>query len=131
MREQILKEYFDGTISADKLSDDLIATVEVKGSIAKHNIINFKSDTDFVVTSKHLIQLCKDVLNDKIKLADMETIAFSLRSSDFFTWDSDTIDGGRVDEVIFNWESPEINTPTTKNYVMVCATYLETGKNKV
>ena len=131
MKEQVLKEYFDGTISADKLSDDLIGTVEVKGAIANYNIINYKSDADFVVTSKHLIKLCKDVLDKRIKLADLRAIAFSLRCSDFFTWDSDTTDGGRVDEIIFNWESPEINTPTTKEYIMVCATYLETGKNKV
>ncbi len=130
MTEKNLKEYFEGTASANTLVDDLIGTVETKRGTSHYKIIDYKNDKEFIVTSKHLIKLCNDVLNEKINITDLTTIAFALESSDYFSWNTDTKDGSRVGEVIFNWSSPEIGTPLSKMYVMHCAYYLETGTNK-
>ncbi|HRD39510.1 MAG TPA: hypothetical protein PLC65_12825 [Bacteroidia bacterium] len=130
MTEKILKDYFEGTVTAEALSIDLVGTTETKGTIRTHNIEDFKSDSEFVVTTQHIIKLCDDVINQKIKLDDLRAIAFALEFSDYFTWDKDTKDGNLVGDVIFNWSSPEINTPTTMDYVKYCAYYLTTGEHR-
>ena len=130
MTEKIVKEYFEGIVSADALINDLIGTVETQKDTSHYKIVDYKSDEEFIVTSKHLIKLCNDVLNENININDLTTLAFALEASDYFIWDTNTKDGERVGEVIFNWSSPEISTPLTKKYVMHCAYFLETGTNK-
>lgn len=130
MTEKTLKEYFEGKISTDKLNDDLKDTVSGNGVVSYYDIEEYRSDAKFTVTTKQIIQLCHDVLNENIRLEDLKTIAFCLEASDYFVYDSETPDGNKVQDFILNWTSPEINTPTTIGYVQYCAYYLETGEHR-
>ena len=128
MNEEILKKYFEGTATVKDLDKDLIGTVKIERNVSRHMITNFSHDSDFNVKSIHLIKLCDDVLNENLKLSDLGIIAFALVASDYFSWDSETIDGERVSEVIFQWDSPEINYPLTKENVKLWLHYLKTGE---
>ena len=130
MTEKILKEYFDGITSAEVLSIYLNDTVHSQGNVSTYNILNFKSDTEFVVTTKHLIKLCADLINKKIKLEYLKAICFCLESSDFFIWDTGTKDGNLVEGAISNLSSVKINAKTTMAYIEYCAYYLETGEHR-
>lgn len=130
MTEKILKEYFDGVVSAEVLNEDLIGTVETHKNGSNYKIIDYKSDADFIVTGNHLIKLCNDALNNKINIANLRIMAFALEASDYFIWDTNTKDGARVGEVIDNWSSPKPGAPLSREYVQHSAYYLETGTNK-
>ena len=129
MTEQILKDYLENKASADILNKDLVGTVSKARDISYYKIANIESKEKFVVTTRHLIKICCDVISNKIKLEDLEAIAFALEASDYFTWDTNTNDGSKVDDAIANWSTPENNKTTTIEYVKYCAYYLETGEH--
>ncbi|MBX7155882.1 MAG: hypothetical protein U0Y96_00330 [Candidatus Kapaibacterium sp.] len=130
MTDKIIKDYFDGTVAADKLVEIIPGAIKDVGGSLTWVLDKNESSQTYLLTSKHIIKLCLDALNQKIKLSDLRAIALLIRGSDLFHWDSDTGDGKKVDDVICNWESPEINTPTTMDYVQYCAYYLETGEHR-
>ncbi|MBI2722994.1 MAG: hypothetical protein HYX39_12540 [Bacteroidetes bacterium] len=132
MTEKVLKEYFEGIASAATLSADLVGSVDIGRDTYRYHIQDFKSDVRFVLTSRHLIKLCNDVLNDNIKLSDLKTIASCLEFSQYFLIDADTTEGKRIQDIIFNWSSPEITKAkvTTIDYIKYCVYFLETGEHQ-
>lgn len=130
MTEQILKDYLNGITSAEILSKDLVGTVSGTRDIFFYKIIDINSNDQFVVTSKHLIKICVDIISHKIRIEDLRVIAFALEASDYFTWDTNTTDGTKVEDAIANWSSPVNSKPTTMEYINYCAFYLETGEHR-
>ena len=130
MTEQILKDYFNGKTSAEKIGKDLPGTVSGTRESAHHDITDVGSDSGFVVTTKHLLKLCNDVLSHKITLEGLSVIAFTLEASDHFTWDTNTIDGKIVGSAIPNWTPSIKNEPVTMEYVRYCVYFLETGEHR-
>ena len=130
MTEQILKDYLDSKVSADILSNDLIGTVNNGRDISYYKITEIKSDDKFVVTTNHVIKICLDIISNKIKLEDLRAVAFALEASDYFTWDTNTKDGSKVDDAVSNWSTPENSKPTTMDYIKCCAYYLNTGEHR-
>ena len=130
MTEQILKDYLENKASADILSKDLVDTVSNARDVSYYKIADIDSSDKFIVTTKHLIKICLDVINNKIKLDDLRVIAFAREASDYFTWDNNTKDGTKVDDTISNWSTPENSKSTTMDYIKYCAHYLETGEHR-
>ena len=130
MTEQILKDYLNGTTFVETLSKDLVETVSHSRDVSYYKIADIESADKFIVTTKHLLKICFDVIDHKLKLEDLEVIAFALESSDYFTWDTKTKDGNKVEDAISNWSTREINKPVTLEYVKYCAFYLETGEHR-
>jgi hypothetical protein len=54
-----------------------------------------------------------------------------LIGSDYFTWDTETVDGERIGQVLFEWNNSTINYPLTIDNVRQWKIYLTTGKRKM
>jgi hypothetical protein len=71
-----------------------------------------------------LLRLCSDALISKLAFEDLNTIAFALFTSEFFTHDEDD---EVVDRVLFDWDNPEIGLPLTFSNMLNWKILLETG----
>ena len=115
MTEQILRDYFEGIISAKILSADLkgsqIKTSETTTSVSIHEM----HENDFyIITRQHLLKLINDALIGNLASDDLNTVAFSLISSDHFTWDNETKDGKDVAKTLFEWDKFPLNIENLK-----------------
>lgn len=119
MRESLLKQYFEGEVSAQSLKvflDTIIRKNELK---REHNLICDLKD-DYTVKLEHLIALCNDYLNKTLDAEDISGIAFFLQGSDHFDWDNRTEDGAVIADVLDDWCTPEIDYPINpRNIKMV------------
>lgn len=130
IKEETIKNYFEGTSSIASLMGELNESIQMSGNEMTINIENDKSKSEFRVKKEHLIKLCHECLNEQIQLSDLTKFAFILRSSDFFIWDNSQNDGSIINDLITNWESPKINGELTKEYIQYCAYFLETGEHR-
>ena len=132
MTEQALLEYFQNRLSADELAKDL------KGSQRKTSydttsvyVTPVDNDQEFIVTKEHLIKLSTDTLNGKLTPEDLNTIAFAIISSDFFTLDNEGEDAEIMETVIYDWDNPEIGFDLSIKNIELWKEYLQTGEYKL
>lgn len=130
MTEKILKDYFSGIVSADVLNENLVDSVSRQRDVSYYKITDMDSGDKFEVTPDHLLKVCLDVINNKIKIEYLDVISFALEASDYFTWNIETKEGKRVEDALSNWSTSENGTPVTMEYIKYCAYYLETGKHR-
>ena len=71
-----------------------------------------------------LITKCDKYLNGEIKEKDFEDYAWNLITEEHFDWDDDVIS-----DIIYQWDSPEINFPITKTNIRLWKNQLETDEN--
>jgi len=128
MREEILKQYFDGLITS-KILNDGVEGSETKTSydVIRTNVDYLDGVDEFEVTKKELLKLCNDAITGTIKLEYLTTIGCVLEFSEYFYWDNETTDGKMVVNVITDWANPEINFPITAENMRLWKTYLESG----
>ncbi len=132
MKEAILKEYFDKTVSAEAVNQDVTGSqVKTGFDTSRLNVEVIQSEEEFEITSKHLCQLVEDTISNKISTKNLATIAFALEGSDYFHWDNETIDGEKVARVLFEWDNEEINFPISQQNLKLWKTYLQTGEHKL
>ncbi len=126
MKEETLRDYFDGLISTDILYMDVEGS-EVKTShdVISVHIDQIKEEGEYIITRDHLLKLCNDTLTGNLKTTHLTTISFALAFSEYFIWDADNDEV--VSEVIFDWDNPEINFPITIENLKLWKIYLETG----
>lgn len=108
MDEQVLRDFFVGTISGK----DLAASVRGSVSHPSENVSLVHIDDmrgEFTVTREMAVKLCDSVLIGGLPACDLETIGFALMASDHFGWDEDDL----LANVIGDWSCPEINYPLT------------------
>ena len=110
MREQILRQFFQGKSSAAELAHDVSGST--RQSTPTISVTSVEDMTeDFQVTADMAVMLCDAVLAGDLPSESLRTIGFALEASDRFHWDGD------VDEVltsvIADWSCPEINYPLT------------------
>jgi hypothetical protein len=129
MTEQALLDYFQNRLSADELSKDL------KGSQRKAShdttsvyVTPVDNDQEFMVTKEHLIRLSADTLNRKLTPEDLDTIAFAIVSSDFFTLDNEGEDAEIVETVVYDWDNPVIGFDLSLKNIELWKEYLQTGE---
>lgn len=130
MTEQTLKEYLEGIVSADVLNADLVNTVSRGRDVSYYKISDVKNRNKFIITPMHLVKLCRDIIQQRISLENLDPIVFALEMSDYFSWDLETSEGARVNAAISNWANRESNNPVTIQYLQYCAFYLETGEHR-
>lgn len=110
MREQILRQFFEGRSSAVELAHDVSgSTRESTPTISISSVEDM--DQDFRVTADVGVMLCDAVLAGDLPAEALRTIGFALEASDRFHWDGD--DDGVLASVIADWSCPEINYPLT------------------
>lgn len=81
---------------------------------------------EFQVETRHLISICDDVLNGRLKLSTLEIISSRLIASDYFTWEG-SIRADEISTVLYEWDSPEINYPLTLSNVKEWKRFLTDG----
>lgn len=129
MKETILKEYFEETICAEVLNQDVDGS-QVKTGLdtSRLDVEMIEDNKEFEITTKHLLQLAEDTMSNKIATQNLATIAFALEASDFFNWDNDTDDGKKVARVLFEWDNEEINYPINIQNLKLWDKFLKTGE---
>jgi hypothetical protein len=127
MTEKKLKDYFDNKISSLELSIDLKDSQKRTSYDVTTVYVDKLDQGEYEVRKGHLIKLCDDVIAGNLSTTDLNTIAFSLLASDFFTWDSHSTKGERVGKVIFEWVNPLIGFDITDKNVRLWKEYLLTG----
>jgi hypothetical protein len=116
MRELILKQFFDGSISGVELAFDLQDALVADGPVMTHHLIQ-DMDEEFEVLPEHLVKACSAVLEGGIPEQSLAAIGFCLVASDSFYWNSDTEKGDLVANVVYDWASPETNYPLTTSNI--------------
>jgi len=123
-----LRDYFDNLISIDILYMDVEGSeVRTSHDVIRTNIENINEDGEYIITRNNLLKLCNDVLAGDLKPDHLTTISFALICSDYFHWDTD--DDEVVADVLFDWDSPEINHPPTIENLKKWKHYLLTGND--
>lgn len=127
MKESILRDFLEGTAPVEELEADTTGAFEQQSRDARRLIVETMAD-QFAVGTDHVVKLCNAVLDGNLNPSNLEVIGFALIASDQFEWNTDTDDGERVGEVLFDWSAPEINHDLTVENVRCWKRYLETGK---
>jgi hypothetical protein len=109
MREQKLRDFFEGRASAAELARDVKGSTSISGIVSKVSIEDMAET--FTVSSAMAVRLCDAVLNGELPADDLEAIGFALVASDRFEWDGD--EDEVLADVIGDWSAPEINYPLT------------------
>ena len=115
MTERVLEAYFENSASAEELAADISAS-QHSDHIAKG---------EFEVKSEHLIHLFEDTLLGKLSTNDLTAISYQLIVSDYFHWDSDIGDGGKIAEVIFELDSYDVEPEIPLASIQRWKEYLE------
>jgi hypothetical protein len=110
MREQILRQFFEGKSSIAELAQDVFGSTRRAASAISITSVE-DMDEDFQVTSEMAIRLCDAVLAGGLPAEALRTIGFVLEASDKFHWDGD--EDEVLASVIADWSCPEINDPLT------------------
>ena len=76
------------------------------------------------ITRPDIILKCTQYLNGEIDKSDLENYASDLIVKDFFEWEDDTIS-----DIIFQWDSQEMNFPINKINIQLWKHQLETDEN--
>jgi hypothetical protein len=110
MRERVLRDFFEGKLSAAELERDVAGSTKTSGP--KSTIISIEDmDTEFVVTADMAVRLCDAVLSGGLLPDALHTIGFALTASDRFEWNGD--EDEVLANVIADWSCPEVNYPLT------------------
>jgi hypothetical protein len=126
MKEKTLRDYLDKKVTVDILAAD------VKDSQKKtsYDVISVYVDkinetSEYKITRDHLTKLLDDTISGRLTPTDLNTIAFALIGSEYFTWDEDD---KIIEETIYDLDSPEIGFPLTIENLKRWKKYLETGE---
>ena len=112
MHESLLRDFFLGAVNASALRADLVGTVtRTSHDVFSHRVVDM--DSDFAVSTGHLIALCDAALSGELSPIELSAIATCMELSDRFQWDSGTPEGEVVAQTLADWSSPEINYPLT------------------
>jgi hypothetical protein len=112
MKEQLLLDYLQNKITVEELAADLKGSQHKTGyNFTSVYVDPIKWDGEFEITKGHLLQLCNEAINRKLLFTDLNTIAFAIISSEFFTHNQDD---EVTDRVLFQWDNPEICFPLTE-----------------
>lgn len=110
MREETLRQFFEGTITARELAQD-VAGSAMKAS-SKVSIVSVENmDNDFKVPTEMAMRLCDAVIVGELPADDLHAIGFALQASERFHWDGD--EDEVLAEVLADWSCSEVNYPLT------------------
>ena len=132
MTEKTLRDYFENIIQVNLLIVDLRGSQKQEGNDTIYiHIEQIRTGGEYQVTRQHLLKLCNDCINGILKPIDLNTVAYALIFSDYFTWDRDSKDGEIIAQTISDWDNPEISFPLTIGNIRLWQEYLQTGEYKL
>lgn len=125
MTEPQIKEYLLRNIPASDLEKVDKAYKDYYGKfIPYYEAVEMIQEGEFEIGLHHMIAICDDVLNGKMKPSTVDLLSFILIGSDYFSWDNDTEEGKRIADVIFEWNNETINYPLSLNNFVQWRKYL-------
>jgi hypothetical protein len=101
MKEDILRDFFDGNASPQELKEDIEGSVESLSKTERHHIEDMSGE--YNVTAKHLVSVCDKVIDGYLDPMDLHIIGFCLMSSNHFQFNTDEVDGSRVADAAIDW----------------------------
>jgi hypothetical protein len=127
MKELVLLDFLQNKVSVEILANDLKGSQErTSFDTTTMHIEDLKSEDSFEITKGHLLRLCNETLAGRLSTEDLNTIAYCVFTSEFFTHDqNDEI----LDRVLFDWDNPEIGFPLTLANMAKWKELLETGND--
>jgi hypothetical protein len=109
MREEALKQFFAGNLSANQLAIEAAASIKEIGP-RETNIEIEDMSSSFSLSRKEVLLLCDAGLHGELPGNAISAIAFMVIASDHFEWDgNDEI----ISEILSDWSCPEVNYPLT------------------
>jgi hypothetical protein len=90
-----------------------------------------RKDGNFTITRSYLLQLRNLRIQQVISNDFLTNISDHLTISDYFVWDSDSVDGEVVSETICEWGNPEIDYKINDLNLRLWNEYLQTGEYKL
>src|SRR5512140_851864 len=113
MREEALRQFFLGELSAAALDQDCEGSVTTEGINSYHDIEDMVSQ--FEVQPEHLVRVCNAVLSGELPPGRFQQIGFCLLASDTFYWVTQNGINETISQVLHEWAAPEIFYPLDKN----------------
>jgi hypothetical protein len=89
-----------------------------------YEAVDMIQEGEFQIQLHHMIAICDDVLNGRMKPGTVDLLSFILIGSDYFFWDNDTDEGRKIADVIFEWNNETINYPLSLNNFIQWRKYL-------
>ncbi|QEC68590.1 hypothetical protein FRZ67_15210 [Panacibacter ginsenosidivorans] len=127
MQEQVLLDYLQHKISVDELATNLKeAQQKTSYDTTSVYVDKIENDGEFKVKREHLLRLCNEVIDGRITLEDLNTIAFVILMSEYFTHDHDD---EIADRVLFDWDNPEIGFPLSLDNMQKWKILLESDED--
>jgi hypothetical protein len=132
MHELILKQYFEDELPIEILAADVKNTQRKETyDTTSVNVNQIQDNGTYQVKREHLLKLCNEAISGNLILEDINSIALALVFSEYFVWDSKTVEGEIIETVVYDWDSPEINFPLTIENMLLWRHYLLTGEYKL
>ena len=111
MKEATLRDFLYGTLPAERLAEEVQASVEeVSRTSRRVRIQDLPPDEELVITADMLVRLCDAGLAGGLSGTAIEIVAFAIVASDRLRWEEDD---ELVARVLYDWASPEINWELT------------------
>ncbi len=121
MQEEVLKQFFEGKVSAEELAADVAGSTKSVGGVVSYQKVE-EMESEFGVNRGMLIKLCDAVLEGRLAPELLHEIGFALNASDRFVWDADEDD--LQSDLISDWSCPEISYPLTIENIRRCRAWL-------
>jgi hypothetical protein len=122
VKEATLRDFFCGTVAADKLAVEVRDAVEpLSGTSRRVHIQDLPAHEELTITAQMLVRLCDAVLAGDLPGSALETISFAIIASDHLHWG---VDDELVGRVLYDWTSPEINWELTPGNVRMFREWL-------
>lgn len=126
MKEKTLKDYFDNKVTVEILATDVKdSQKKTSYDVISVYVDNINETGEYEITRDHLIKLLEDTIAGRLTTTDLNTIAFALMFSEYFTWDEDD---KIIEDTIFALDNPDIGFPLTIENLRRWRKYLETGE---
>jgi hypothetical protein len=107
MREDALRLFFIGDLSAHELAKEALASIRSVGTI-ETNIEIEDMTSSYSMDREDVLALCEAGLEGTLPGKAITAIAFMVLASDHFEWDGDD---EMISEVLSDWSCPEVNFP--------------------
>lgn len=106
MKEKILRDYLENNLTVDILAADVKDSQKKTSYDVVSVYIDKVNETgEYEITKSHLTKLIDDTIAGRLTPTDLNTIAFALIGSEYFTWDEDD---KVIANTIFDLDNPDI-----------------------
>jgi hypothetical protein len=130
--EQALAEFFEGQRSARELGAALRAAQLVPEGAGFRSTSHYRVEPlthPFTLQPEHLVRLVEALRAEELSIDEVGIACFLIEASDWWLFDSGTVPGDRIADVLFWLGTPQINYPLNATVLDKIARYLRSGVN--